>query len=186
MALNKTVLVPVTNISNSTVGYNLPELNVSRHFSPNEVKQISVGELRSLEYSDGGATLIRKFFYLDSPELMEEFGIVPEVEANWLRADVEKLLQEGSLEELQDALDFAPAGVKEMIQDVAVADEINDLSKREAIRVATGLDVTKAIEITKVAKEDDTTTEEKKPATRRVQPTAAKETRRVVSRGDTK
>ena len=61
------------------------------------------------------------------------------------KEDIKTLLLSGSLEQLQDCLDFAPSGVIDLVKDYAVKLEINDISKRNAILTATGFNVTRAI-----------------------------------------
>ena len=63
----------------------------------------------------------------------------------WLTFNEINMLQNGSLDELKDALDFAPSGVIQIIKDQAVALPIYDVRKRQAILEMTGFDVTSAI-----------------------------------------
>ena len=52
----------------------------------------------------------------------------------------------GTQDEFLDMLDFAPAGVMDMIKDYAVTLPLTDLYKVEALRKKTGFDSAKAIE----------------------------------------
>lgn len=61
-------------------------------------------------------------------------------------AQIINMLQNGSVDELLDALDFAPTGVIEIIKTQAVQLPLYDMRKREAIKKAIGFDVTAAIE----------------------------------------
>jgi hypothetical protein len=175
--LNKTVLVNVTNISDARVGYDVPEIPASRRFNPGEMKQISVGELRALEFIEGGSVLIRNFLRVDNEDFLKELGVTVEPEYFWSRDDVVELLMNGSIEQVQDALDFAPQGIIDLIKEVAVTEQINDMSKREAIRKATGFNVTQAIELTReeVPKEP-----EEKAATRRTEKKDEPQARRTA------
>ena len=56
-----------------------------------------------------------------------------EPEYFYTEADVKKLLLEGTLDQLEDALNFAPEGVLKLIQDIAVAIEVPDTRKRKMI-----------------------------------------------------
>ena len=165
--LEETTLVDVTNLSGSPVVYRVPELNVRRVFNKGETKKVAVKELRALEYLPGGNVLIREYLSIANDELLQEFGIIPEPEYHWTEKDVRELLLTGSLARLQDCLDYAPVGVIEQVKDLAVSLQINDMSKRQAILDATGLNVTKAIEINQISKEE-TEAPEPKTKTRRV------------------
>lgn len=170
MALNGTVLVDVYNIAGFPVGYELPELNISRTFNPREVKKISVKELRALEYARGGRKLLTKYLAVHNEELLEEFGMEVEAEYYWTEDDVRKLLlstEADSLPRLQDALEFAPAGIVEVIKRLAVEMEINDMSKRQAIIDATGFNVNNAIRIQQEDREGIDDTEETPVARKR-------------------
>ena len=75
----------------------------------------------------------------------------------WLTEDnIPTWMNTCSLDEFKDGLDFAPEGVKELIKDHAINMPLNDMSKRDAIKTMLGFDVTKAIEIQRLAAEDDT------------------------------
>ena len=80
-----------------------------------------------------------------------------EVEPEYYLSDkeVENLLIQGSLDELKDAIDFAPEGVVSLIKKLAVDLKIKDIDKRDAIFEMTGFDVTKAIEINKMTVEEE-------------------------------
>ena len=59
--------------------------------------------------------------------------------------DVVTLLRDGSLEQFLDCLDFAPAGVIELIKKFAVELPLEDYKKREALKAKTGFDVDRAV-----------------------------------------
>ena len=82
-------------------------------------------------------------------------------------AQVRNLLVNGSLDAFLDALDFAPEGVKDLIKKYAVDLPLNDYAKREALKKATGFDVTKALMHKQEEQEADT--EETAAPKRRVQ-----------------
>ena len=68
-----------------------------------------------------------------------------EPEYNMSVEDVKKLMLEGSLDAFLDCLDFAPAGVIQIIKDLAVKLPLNDVAKRKAIKDKTNFDVDRAI-----------------------------------------
>jgi hypothetical protein len=63
-------------------------------------------------------------------------------------------LLEGTLDELLDALDFGPTGIKELIVSRAVALDLPDVHKREAIQEKTGANITNIITAAKTNEED--------------------------------
>ena len=77
-----------------------------------------------------------------------------------------------SLDEFKDALDFAPLGVIDLIQDLSVKLPISDIHKRQALKEKTGFDVDRAIANDSASHEPDTIIEKEtsRPAQRRVQP----------------
>lgn len=149
--LDNNTIISVTNRDNSYVGYVIPEMNnLRRKFSPNETKEISMEEIRKLSWTDGGKTLIQNHLILKNEEAVREILINVEPEYYYDSADVERLLSHGTLDQVRDALDFAPDGVVALIKDKAVETKLNDVAKREAIKDKTHFDVTKAIEYNKI------------------------------------
>jgi len=145
--LEKTTLIKVTNRDCGTVGYKVPELNVTRLFQKGETKEIPFNELQQLAYTIGGKVLLEDCLVLDNKEALETLigGVEPEY--FYTEQDIKTLLTTGTLEQLEDCLDFAPTGVKDLVKDLAVKLEISDINKRNAILKSTGFNVTKAIEI---------------------------------------
>lgn len=167
--LEDTTRIKVVNISNSTVGYVIPEMqNLTRRFAKGEGKDITVAEIRALSYVPGGMKLLKDYLSVRNEDLLAELGIPFEPEYNWTKADVKNLLLNDSLPRLQDALEFAPSGIVDLIKDLAVSLPLNDMSKRQAILETTGFNVTKAIEIVEQSKEIDIPDEKPAPTGRRV------------------
>ena len=173
-------LMSVTNRSAGRVVYLIPEHNIRREFSVGETKQITYEELVWLSYQPGGRILMQNMLLIKDAEAIKDLNIQDEPEYYMSEADVVKMLLTGSLDQLLDALDFAPKGVIDIIKDKAVTLPLQDMSKREAIQKATGFNVTAAIENSK-PDEDEEKVENVTP-TRRVrateEPTAP--TRRYV------
>lgn len=171
MADKKTVRV--TNRSNSMVVYSIPELGVRREFTPREVKTIPVSELEALTYRPGGTYLIQNNLFIADEPTVEAMPIHVEPEYYLDDAGVIKLLNNtNNLDEFLDALDFAPAGVIDLIKKYAVELPVNDSRKREAIKKKLGFDVNLAllhIQQAKEAEEADGVEETETPV-RRVQP----------------
>lgn len=169
--LNENTMIEVSNIDSGMVGYTIPELSIRREFSPNEIKKISVKELTALSYIPGGRELLTNYLSVKNNEFLKNIGInmedVPEYQ--WNVEDVKNVLLNGSLEELEDALDFAPTGVIEQIKTQAVALKIPDMNKRDAITEKTNLDVNLAINNVIAEEADSNKIEENKEVkTRRV------------------
>ena len=145
--LKNTDKVRVENRSGAIVVYRIPESNYVRRFMGKETKEIAMSELRAAIQVPGTRALIMDDLIIHSKEAVEE--LLPEAEPEYFynTTDVEFLLTRGSLDQLRDALDFAPEGVVALIKDQAVNIELNDVQKREIIKENTGFDVTKAIEI---------------------------------------
>lgn len=96
--------------------------------------------------------------------------------------DVANLLMNGSLDAFLDALDFAPAGVIDLIKTMAVSLPLMDMNKRKALKEKTGFDVEAALKHVEEEKEDDTSnTILKQTGERRVQPEAAPTGRRTAA-----
>lgn len=157
MAIEKDTLIKVRNRDNGTVGYTIPDLgNLHRTFQPNEVKRLTFEEVQKLSWVPGGDVILRDYLVIeDNIEAVKEILGQVEPEYNYTEKEVKALLETGSLAQLQDALDFAPKGVIELIKDMSVNLPLNDVAKREAIFKATGFNITKAIEINLDTSEDN-------------------------------
>lgn len=148
--LENNTMIKVTNRDNGSVGYTIPDMNnLHRKFQSGESKEVSMEELRRLSWIPGGQYIIENLLVIENKEAQQELLPSVEPEYNYTREDVEDLLSKGSLEQVQDCLDFAPQGVVNLVKEVAVETELNDIQKREAILAATGFNVSKAIEINK-------------------------------------
>ena len=146
MSFDLNQIVKVTNRSGGEVIYSIPEHGIRREFSANETKLLPYQELVWLSYRPGGRTLMAKMLLIQEHKVTEELNIPTEPEYFMTEPDIIQLLQYGSVDELKDALDFAPEGVIDIIKKQAVALPIYDVQKRDAIQKATGFNVTMAIE----------------------------------------
>lgn len=173
--MDKNMTIKIANRGLSRVGYSIPEMGINRQFTGKEVKEITFGELESLSFIPGGMALIKDYLIVRNSEALKELGIDVEPEYFYSEAEIKKILLYGSMDEFLDCLDFAPAGVLDMVKDMAVDLPLNDMAKREAILNKLNFNVTNAINIKnmKFDGEEDTTEAEQKPTGRRVQPAAA-------------
>jgi len=87
-----------------------------------------------------------------------------------------KLMEEGTLDEFLDCLDFAPIGVIDLIKRYAVALPLSDYNKRKAIKDKLGYDVDAAIKNEQATKNAEKEAEEATTPTRRVTKPVEQET----------
>ena len=167
MSFDMKKMVSVTNRSAGRVVYLIPEHNIRRVLSQGETRQVPYEELVWLTFVPGGRRLMEDMLYIRDPEAVKELEVPTEPEYFLDEAGVVDLLQNKSLDELLDALDFAPKGVIQLIKDKAVSLPLYDMQKREAIFKATGFNVTSAIE--NIKPDEDEAKVEAPTATRRVQ-----------------
>ena len=93
-------------------------------------------------------------------------------------SEIDNWMQTCSIEEFQDALDFAPEGVKDLIKSHAVSLPLSDLRKCDAIKDQLHFNVLEAIKHEKEVTEDEQPTIA--TGERRVQPAAAETGRRTT------
>lgn len=162
------VIVPVTNMVSHTVALQLNN-GLFRRFAPNATMNIAAGELRQASYNHGNLIIFQNFLHIGNKDPAQEFGIDSDeiIEYNWTTEDIKKCLTTGSLEELLDALDFAPEGIKQELITLAVELEIPDARKRKAIQEKTGADVSAMITNKHQYDNQGENTEEEKPTQRR-------------------
>jgi hypothetical protein len=169
--ISKDTILKVTNRNNGHTGYEVPDMNIYRHFSPNETKEVTMEEMRKLSYVAGGRELIASCLVINNQEAVRELLSEVEPEYFYTEKEVEQLLKVGSLDQLLDCLDYAPDGVIGLVKSMAVDMKLNDVSKRDAIKNKTGFDVSKAIEIKIESEKADEVTE---TSSRRAAPIATK------------
>lgn len=178
--LEKNTIIKVMNRDNGTVGYTIPDLNnLHRNFQPKEEKEVTMEELRKLSYLPGGETIIRDCLIIENEEALKELLCDVEPEYFYTEEDIKTLLTSGTIDQFMDCLDFAPAGVIDLVKDLAVKMEINDIRKRQAILEKTGFNVDKAIQINKETSEEEMPVEK----TRRAQPISTNATNANTNTG---
>lgn len=147
--------IKVVNRTNGSVGYSIPDMqNLHRVYSAKEEKIITFEELRKLSYIPGGETMIKDYLVVKDPEAIEALNFSIEPEYFYTEEQVIKLMQEGTLDQFLDCLDFAPDGVLELIKSLAVSLPLNDVPKRKAIWDKLNFNVDKAIEMNEIANEN--------------------------------
>ena len=155
--------ITVINRDNGTVGYTVPDLNnLHRSFQPREKKIVTMEELRKLSYLPGGEYLLKNCLILDNQDAISELIGTVEPEYFYSEKEIKELLDNGSLDQLEDCLDFAPKGVIDLLKQIAIDTELNDIRKRALIFHKTGFNITKAIEINSLEKDNKKDSEENK------------------------
>lgn len=153
--LDKNTIIKVTNRSNGSTGYAIPDLgNLQRVFQSGETKELTMEELRKLSYIPGGMFLLRNNLVLDNPEAVAELLNEVEPEYYYTEEDIKTLLTTGTLAQFEDCLDFAPEGTINLVKKLSVELELNDVSKRKALLEKTGFNVTSAIEANQMDEEE--------------------------------
>ena len=168
--VNNDELIEVRNLTAQRIAYLIPERSVRRDFSAFETKEITAGELRELWFKSGGKILLQNYLGVNNKELAREFGITNDQfthEYSWTKKDIDRVLLEGSADELADALDYAPLGITETLVNRAVELKISDMNKRKLIKEMTDKDVSKMINYVEELEFD--TPEQQEKVQRRVQ-----------------
>lgn len=184
---NDNKMVKVTNRSRGTIGYVIPDMgNLQRFFAHGETKIVPMEEIRKLDWTPGGAVLLRDYLKIEDADVVEEILHDVEPEYNYTEKEIKDILLNGSMDQLMDTLDFAPEGVIDLVKDLAIKLEIPDVRKRNAISERTKCDVSKAIEINQLSKAQDEEPAATGTKQRRVQPTTTVKERRTTVFNDNK
>ena len=151
----ETTYVEVTNRNNGITGYTLNS-GMERIFNINETKKIPLEELQEVEAMPGGEYLLRNYLMIKDKTALDYLNVEPEPEYFYTENEIKELLLNGSLDQLEDCLNFAPQGVLDILKDKAVSLEIPDMRKRDLISKTLGFNIDNAIKIEKAFKEDST------------------------------
>ena len=154
--VEKSRIIEVTNRDSGRIGYHIPDLgNLQRTFAAGETKKVTYEELEKLSWVPGGKKILKDYLIIGDQEAADELLGEVEPEYYYTEDTVRELLTNGTLEQLQDALHFAPEGVIELIKKIAVELPLNNVAMREEIKKSTHFDVSRAIEINKESAEDE-------------------------------
>lgn len=143
--MDKNKMYEVKNRSSSVLAYSIPDEGIKRTFQPGEVKKLSFGELEKLTYQSGGQALINNYFLIKDAEVVQDLNVKTEPEYYLTEAQIVDLIKDGSLDQFLDCLDFAPAGVIELVKDLSVKVPLSDYQKRQALKDKIGFDVDAAL-----------------------------------------
>lgn len=143
--MDKNTMYEVKNRSSSVLVYSIPDTRVRREFMPGETKKISFEELERLTYQSGGQALINNYLMIKNAEIVENLNVRPEPEYYLTEPQIVDLLTNGSLDQFLDCLDFAPAGVIELVKDLSIKLPLSDYQKRQALKEKIGFDIDAAL-----------------------------------------
>lgn len=143
--MNKNQSYKVKNRSMGVVGYVIPEDGIRREFQAGETKIIKFSELEKLTYIPGGKRLIDEYLLITNDEVIEELGVHTEPEYFMTEDQIRELIVSGTHDAWLDCLDFAPAGVIDLVKQLSVTMPLNDITKRRSLKEKTGFDVDAAI-----------------------------------------
>ena len=152
--IEDSTIIKVKNRFDGVASYAIPDERINRTFAPGEVKDITMKELRNLSYQPGGREIMAEYLCIMNADAAKELIGRVEPEYNYTEEDVKRIMLNGSIDEFLDMLDFAPAGVIDIIKTMAIKCELNDVRKREAIYDKTGFNVTRALENLRLEKEE--------------------------------
>lgn len=148
--------VEVRNRNAGWTGYEIPDKGIVRNFAPNEVKNVPLEELKQLQYVSGGDYLLKHCLLINDEDALEVLNMRNlEPEYFYTEDIIKKLLEEGTLDQLEDCLNFAPDGVVDLIKTMAVKIELPDTRKRKLITEKTGLNIDNAIMVNSIMTQDD-------------------------------
>lgn len=167
--MDTTKMIPVQNRNNGTTGYLLPESGIYRSWAPNEEKMISLDELKKAQWVPGVDYILKNLLIIKDAEALQELNMAIEPEYMYTEKDIRELLLFGSYDEMEDFLNFAPAGCLEVAKDIAVKEEIPDSRKREMISKKTGFNIDSAIMVNRIMADGEEKVEDEKPV-RKVAP----------------
>lgn len=159
------------------VGYSIPEDGINRMFTYGETKEITLGELKKLQYIDGGQEILQDFLIVQDEEALKELNMNVEPEYFYTEEEVKAILQgttEESVNQLEDALNFAPEGTIDLIKSLAVSLEIPDNRKRKMISEKTGVNIDGAINLNHMYDDIAEDAAEDKKAQRKASPVQIK------------
>ena len=182
--MTKNTKIKVKNRSFGSVGYTIPDLNnLHREFEFNEQKELTYEELFKLSQVPGGMYIIENYLTIDNEEVVAALLGEVEPEYYYTSEDVTELLKNGSLDQLEDCLNFAPGGVIDLIKEIAVKLPLNDVAKRDLITKKTNFNVAQAIEIAKEEEVQEVAVPTRKaaPITKKVDATPVRKVVRKVT-----
>ena len=170
---DKTQKVAVRGRTMGEVFYRLPDSHNIRTFNSGETQYVPFEEIERLYFSPGGAYMIQNSLIVNA-DALETLGIDVQPEYFYTEEQVKELLLRGSLDQLEDTLNFAPNGVIDLIKQISVKEKLFDTRKRKLIFEKTGFNIDGALEIEK-ALEEKNEEEKAEVPTRKAEPLKVEE-----------
>lgn len=164
--MDKNKVYEVKNRSSSILVYNIPDTGVRREFMPGEVKRIAYEELEKLTYQSGGQSLINNYLLIKDSEVVQDLNVKTEPEYFLTEPQIVDLIKNGSLDQFLDCLDFAPAGVIELVKDLSIKIPLSDYQKRQALKDKIGFDLDAALKHIQEEKAEENNNNEAAPQRR--------------------
>ena len=150
-AVKDTDKVRLRNLTKNPAVYITPATGIRREIPALGYIEVTAGEVRECSYDVGCSNLLRNYVQVCNRELARELGVSDDmIEYNWGDKEVTAAVTTADMDVLLDALDFAPAGIKQAIVDKAVELAIPDMDRREAIEKAMNININRIIENKKV------------------------------------
>lgn len=172
--------VLVVNRAACSVSYSIPELHVERSFrplgQPGDRMQVSSEELQALSYLHGGKILLDKYLMIEEEDIQEQLGITVEPEYLYTLDEIRELLKNGTEDQLEDCLNFAPTGVLDLVKREAIAMRLDSYTKREMISKKLGINLEAMIKNDIIIKASESNAEVvvAEPGTRKAAPVKRK------------
>lgn len=182
--VEKDRVISLLNRDTGSVGYTLDDTGTHRRFTPGETKQVTFDEVEKLSWAPGGKELLKDYLIIQDEEAAREILGDIEPEYFYTKETIQKLLSEGTLEQLQDTLDFGPKGVVDLVKQEAVEMRIDSTVKREEIQKHTSFNVDRAIQINKESEEDGEDNKDAAISHRRANPIAVSEPKNSTRRAN--
>ena len=157
-------LISVRNSNNGKTGYVIPERHLDRTWNVGETKKIPFEELKAFSYMPGGIYTLENLLVIEDEEAIKELlNKEVEPEYNYDEQKIREVLFNGSMDELEDFLNFAPLGRIEILKTLAINEEVPDTRKRDLISKKTGLNINTAIDINHVMNDGEEEKAEEAP-----------------------
>lgn len=145
---NRKDLIAVEARTDSYYSITESDTGIKRVWEKGNTLHLSEDTLRDFASSVGGRKMLENNLIVHDKELLEDLlGHEVELEYTFTKKDVLDLLKDGTDEQLTDALNFAPTGVKDLIRLCAIETRLPDMNKRAIISNILKIDLNKAIEI---------------------------------------
>lgn len=164
--------VTVTNRNNGTTGYTLQN-GVRRQFQIGQSRKVDLEELRELAAIPGGEYILQNYLIINDKTALDYLNIAPEPEYFYTEKEIKELLLNGTLDQFEDCLNFAPQGVIDLVRSMAIDLKLPDVRKRELIFEKTGFNVTNALNVNAVLDAESEKPVDKPKVERKAQPITA-------------